>query len=214
MSKRFLLVLLACILGLGGIFWLSKDKADTPSSNAQPSNHVIGENKKDITLLEYGDYQCPVCYQYYPIINEVTEKYKADIQFQFSNLPLVQIHKNAFAAARAAEAAGLQNKFWEMHSQLYETQDPEGTSGWVASSDPLTIFVNYASQLGINVDQFKQDYASSVVNDLINADIAAFNQTKNKQSTPAFFLNGRKLENNPSAEYFSQEIEKEIANKK
>src|ERR1700732_727066 len=141
MSKRFLLILAACAIGLGLIFWFTRDKSgSSSSSNTQPTNHLFGEGKKGVTLTEYGDYECPICGSYYPTLKQVAEKYKTDIYFQFRNLPLVQIHKNAFAAARAAEAAGLQNKFWEMHDKLYDTQDPNGSRGWVASSDPMPFF--------------------------------------------------------------------------
>lgn len=194
MSKQFVAVLIAVILGLGGIFWFTKDKSSAPSSSTSSntlSNHVEGENKKGVTLTEYGDFQCPACGAYSPIVKQVVEKYKNDIQFQFRSFPLQQIHKNSRAAHRTAEAADKQGKFWEMHDQLYE-----GQKTWEGLSDPVPVFEGYATQLGLNLDRFKQDYASGAVNDVINADYAE-GQKLGIDSTPTFFLQGKKIEETP-----------------
>ena len=221
MSKRFLLVLFACVVGLGLIFWLTSGNSSTSSSsNTPPTNHVEGEGKDSVTLVEYGDYECPICYAYYPVVKQVAAKYNTDIYFQFRNLPLTQIHKNAFAGARAAEAASLQGKFWQMHDLLYENQDPNGQTGWVAANNPLSYFVSYAQQLGLNTNKFQQDYDSDTVNNLINADLSAFNKTGNEMATPTFFLDGKKLDNTqltvnnaPDLGKFSAIIDTEIAAK-
>jgi len=224
MSKRFLLIIAICVLALIGVFALSKPKSDTPSttnSSVGPSNHVTGKGNKKVTLVEYGDFQCPVCLGFYPTVKQVKAQFADDIYFQFRNLPLFQIHKNAFAASRAAEAAGLQNKFWEMHDALYENQDPNGQSGWVTTAKPLdTYFVNFAQQLGLDINKFKKDYASSQVNDVINADLAAFKKTGREEGTPTFFLNGKYIsneqlsdKNRPSLAKFSAIIKAEIAAK-
>src|SRR3990167_5522364 len=105
MSKRFLAILAAVVVGLGLLFWFtSGDKSSTTGGNngSQPTNHVQGQGKKGVTLLEYGDYQCPVCAAYYPVVKQVAAQFSEDIFFQFRNLPLSQIHPNAVAAARAA----------------------------------------------------------------------------------------------------------------
>lgn len=216
MSKRFLLILGAVFIGLGLVFWLTKDKASTPStSSSQPTKHVIGEGKKGVTLTEYGDYQCPVCSQYYLTLKQVVAKYNSDIFFEYRNLPLVQIHQNGFAASRAAEAAGLQNKFWEMHDKLFEEQ-----SVWSTTSSPTQYFQAYATALGLNVEKFNKDYASKTVNDLINADVSEFDKTKNQHATPTFFLDGKKVENSslsvsnvPNLDEFSKVIDAAIATK-
>jgi protein-disulfide isomerase len=188
MSKGFWGIVIAIIVVFGGIIWIKNaNKANAPSTT-QVTNHVEGQNQKNVTLVEYGDYQCPFCEQYYPVVKQVVTKYNRDIKFQFANLPLTQLHQNAFAAARAAEAAGLQNKFWEMHDMLYENQN-----AWVQTSDPSKAFEQFAKQLNLNVTQFKSDFSSSKVNNLINADIAAFNKTKEELATPAFFLDGKKI---------------------
>src|SRR5689334_11962675 len=111
MSKQFLLIVAACVVGLIALFALTKPKAGAPgstNSSAQTSNHVEGKGAKKVTLVEYGDYQCPFCGAFYPVVKQVAAQYNNDIYFQFRNLPLFQIHNNAFAGARAAEAASLQ----------------------------------------------------------------------------------------------------------
>lgn len=208
MSKRFLAILLAIIIVFGGAFYLAKHKNNSPgTSNVQPTNHIEGDGKKNVTLVEYGDYQCPACGQYYPLLKQVFDKYKSDIHFQFRNFPLVQIHKNAFLGARAAEAADKQGKFWEMHDLLYEQQQ-----AWSESSDPTTFFASYAGQLGLNVDTFKADMASSNVNDLINADIQE-GQKLGANSTPTFVLNGKKIDNPHSLDDFNKLIDNAISGK-
>jgi protein-disulfide isomerase len=193
MDKRFWAIIGVIIVIFGGILLFKGDDANAPSSNQQPTNHVMGAGKKKVTLVEYGDYQCPVCKSYYPILKQVTDKYGDDITFQFRNLPLSQIHQNAFAGARAAEAAGLQNKYWEMHDMLYENQQ-----SWSTAKNPLNTFEIYAKQLGVNINQFKKDFSSARVNGAINADLDAFAKTKQQQATPSFFINGKFVK--PSAE--------------
>lgn len=193
MDKRFLGIIGALVIIFVGIFAISQKSSNTGTTNntgVQATNHVEGQNHKNVTLVEYGDYQCPICEAYYLPLKQAAAQYSNDIHFQFRNLPLTAIHQNAFAGARAAEAASKQNKFWEMHDKLYENQ-----SQWVNASTPLDLFNNFAQQIGLNVNQFKTDYVSSAVNDAINADLAAFNKTGKDKATPTFFLNGQYLPN-------------------
>src|SRR3954469_14913899 len=166
MSKQFLGVVAAIILVFIAIFAFSS-KSSAPSKTAHKgtlTQHVQGQGKAGVTLIEYGDYQCPYCGQYYPVLKQVQNEFNEEIKFQFRNFPLVSIHQNAFAGARAAEAASLQGKFWQMHDILYDNQ-----MTWSQSNDPSSFFIQYARQLGLNITKFKQDYASSRVNDVINA---------------------------------------------
>jgi protein-disulfide isomerase len=220
MDKRFLGILAGLAIIFVGIFIVSQKSSDNSSNNAgnnsQITNHVEGQNKKKLTLVEYGDYQCPICGAYYqPLKQALTPDVLQNIQFQFRNLPLTSLHPNAFAAARAAEAAGLQNKYWEMHDKLYENQ-----SSWSDSQSALSLFEGYAKEIGLNAGQFKQDYTSDKVNDAINADKAAFGKTGQQEATPTFFLNGKYVPNSnfsdprtnaPSAELISKYINTQIA---
>lgn len=188
MDKRFWGIVVVVVLVMVGIFALTNHSSSTSSSNAKPTSHIEGQGKDGVTLVEYGDYECPYCGQYYPIVKQVVALYSPYIYFQFRNLPLTQIHPNAFAGARAAEAAAMQNKFWQMHDLLYQNQ-----SEWVSASDPTPIFDQFAKQLGLNVATFKKDFNSSQVNNAINADVAAFNATGAQMATPSFFLDGKQI---------------------
>lgn len=197
MSKQFVAIVIACLIALFGIFAITSKKDSSPNTNtngsstSKLSNNVFGQNAKKVTLVEYGDFQCPACGQYHPLVKQLIEEYKTDIQFQFRNFPLQAIHPNARAASRAAEAAAKQGKYWEMHDQLYEQQD-----SWKDSSSVRTVFEGYASQLGLKLDQFKTDFASEAVNETINADYQE-GQKLGVSGTPTFFLQGKKIDKNP-----------------
>ncbi len=210
MNKRFLAIVLVCVLALVGVYALtSKDEvkpAGSADGKSKLSSHTIGANAKKVNLTEYGDYQCPACGQYHPLLKQLIAEYKNDIQFQFRNYPLQQIHPNARAASRAAEAAGKQDRFWEMHDKLYEQQD-----SWKNSSSANTIFNSYAGELGLNVSKFKTDFMSSEINDIITAD---YNEGTRLgvNSTPTFFLQGKKITNPQTLDDFKKLIDDAIKN--
>jgi protein-disulfide isomerase len=202
MSKQFWGILAVIIIIFFGVVIINNHKeAKTSGSKGTPTNHVEGKSPKSVKLVEYGDYQCPGCGAFYQTVKDVANTYKDSVQFQFRNLPLPSLHPNAFAAGRAAEAAALQNKFWEMHDLLYQQnvayynaqQSGQNYNTWIGASDPVPFFESYAKQLGLNVDKFKADFSSSKVNNFINADIAAFKATGDDMATPTFYLNGKKL---------------------
>src|SRR5437588_3795315 len=119
-----------------------------------------------VVVEEYGDYQCPPCGALYPDLKKIESEYSDKIRFEFHYLPLTKIHKNAFAAARAAEAAHLQNKFWQMHDHLYLNQ-----KAWVDLDDPRPVFVSYAKELGLNINQFQTDMEGNRVEQAIVSDL-------------------------------------------
>lgn len=216
MDKRFLAIVSIIIIAFVGVIVINRKHADAPgqtNNNVQPTNHVKGGNAKKVTLVEYGDFQCPVCGAYEPVFRSVYEKYKDDIQFQFRNFPLQQIHENALAGARAAEAANKQGKFWEMHDQLYDNQ-----TTWSESATPQTYFEQYATSLGLNMEQYRKDFSSSAVNDIINADIKEGEKLK-VSGTPSIFINGKQYDNDqftdeqnrPQLDKFSKQIDAAIA---
>lgn len=220
MDRRFLGILAALVIIFAGFFALNQHNSNKGNgqmnSSAQPTNHIEGQGSTGVKLVEYGDYECPVCADFYRAVNQMEAQFSKQIYFQFRNLPLTQIHQNAFAAARAAEAAGKQGKYFQMHNLLYVNQND-----WVSSSNPQSFFDNYAKQLGLNISKFDSDYSSSAVNDAINADIAAFNKTGQQMATPTFFLDGKYVDNSkfidssgqPSAQKFADVINAEIAAK-
>ncbi len=213
MSKQFLGVIAAIMLVFIGVFIITsgktKDATKSSSGSSTLTQHVEGKNSAGITLVEYGDYQCPFCQQYYSTVKIVQAEFNDQIKFQFRNFPLTSLHQNAFAAARAAEAAALQGKFWEMHDALYETRNYQV---WSGASDPNPLFISYAQQLGLKTDQFKTDFASGKVNDLINADQAEGTKL-GITGTPTFFVNGKKTEIGNSVPSFEKIIKAELAKK-
>ncbi len=208
MGKTFWAIIAVIVIIFGGIVVFNKkDTGPTDTGNATPTSHITGQGSTGVTLVEYGDFECPACGKFYPLIEQVKEKYKNKIFFQFRHLPLVQLHPNAFAAARAAEAASKQGKFWEMYNLLYQNQQ-----AWSSLSDASPTFEGYATQLGLNVTQFKTDAASAAINSTINADIKEFDKTKAARSTPTFFLDGKKIQAG-TLEDFSELIDEAIKNK-
>jgi len=159
------------------------------SQNGQIADHVFGKVGSKVTLIQYGDFQCPPCGEMYPIVKAITTKYVNQLQFVFRNFPISQLHPNATAAAATAEAAGLQGQYWQMHNKLYDTQ-----SEWsdLSISDRSKFFDNLASELGLNLKKFDMDTSSTAVSDKINYDIAIGTKAT-VNATPTFFLNGKKL---------------------
>jgi|ERR1039458_3349783 protein-disulfide isomerase len=218
MSKQFMAVVLAVILVFVAIFAFGNKSTNTPTSgNGALSQHIEGLGQDHVTLVEYGDYECPYCGAYFPIVKQVVAQYNNQITFQFRNFPLTSIHPNAFAGARAAEAAALQGQFWQMYDLLYEQNEiyyssNQPTNNWVGASNPQTYFDQFATQLGLNLTKFNQAYASNEVNGTINADLAAGNKL-GVNGTPAFFLDGKQINVGESAAQFDTLINAEIAKK-
>ena len=140
-----------------------------------------------VVLEEYGDYQCPPCGQLYPELKQIEHDYGNQVQIVFHHFPLMKIHKNALAAAHAAEAARNQNKFWEMHDRLYRNQKE-----WTELDDPRPVFISYARQLGLNIDKFKQDMESNQIDQRISADIQR-GTSISVTGTPTVFLDTHML---------------------
>lgn len=210
MDKRFLSIIAAIILLFVGIaFFNSRSSDDNQSnSNVTSSNHVKGGENAKVSIVEFGDFQCPSCYQYYPIVSEVIEEYGDQISFQFRHLPLTNIHPNAYAAARAAEAAGKQGKFWEMYDELFNGSN---WSTWTNSNSPQSIFDGYAKKIGLNEEQYKKDFASDAVNQIVRADMKEAEKQK-FTSTPSFMINGEKVNSIPmSLEGFKAVIDPLLA---
>ncbi len=195
--NRFWIVLTIVVVGLIAAFVFTgkeKNQQSTFSGDAtkiQEEDHVMKAPNEKVVLIEYGDYQCPACGAAYAPIKAAVEQLKDQVTFVFRNLPLTSLHPNAFAAARAAEAAAKQGKFWEMHDRLYETQNSWGN----VATNQQALFEGYAEELGLNMEQFKTDYASEETANRINRDVASAKSGFNASGTPTLILNGEKIEN-------------------
>ena len=139
-----------------------------------------------ITLEEFSDFQCPACGGLEPGLRRVVKDYGDRVQLIFRNFPLA-MHKYAFQASRAAEAAGQQGKFWEMHDMLYDNQKE-----WSDSMEPRVQFDSYATRLGLDVQRFKTDMERQDLADRVKADYAR-GMSLDVKGTPTIFLNGREM---------------------
>jgi protein-disulfide isomerase len=192
-----------------GVWWLNSGD-DSTSNGKPPTNRTYGNGSSGVVLTEYGDFECPGCGAFFPIVQQIKEEYKDKITFQFRHFPLINIHQNAQAAHRASEAADKQGKFWEMHDLLYQNQQ-----SWAGVDNVAGIFEEFARQLGLNIDQYKGDVISPDVNDNIQADLEA-GKALGVSGTPTFFLDGKQIEDNrdiDTIEKFKAKIDAAIAAK-
>lgn len=158
-----------------------EDTTLTPSVNQ--NDHIAGNANAPVTLLEFGDYECPDCGAAYPIVKEVRRRMGDQLRFVFRNFPLTQMHPYAFQAAETAEAAGAQGKFWQMHDYLFENQQQE------AYAHPL----DDAQALGLNTQKFEQDMRNHTFAPKIEADMRSGDES-GVQGTPTFFINGKQYD--------------------
>ena len=145
------------------------------------NDHIQGSASAAIELVEYGDYQCPYCGQAYPIIKSLQRSLGKNLKFVFRNFPLTEMHPNAMNAALAAEAAALQNKFWEMHDIIYENQQHLNDSNLLA----------YAEKIGLDLKRFKNDIKQQTLTDKIEQDFES-GARSGVNGTPSFYVNGKK----------------------
>ena len=154
------------------------------------ADHVEGKADSKVILVEYGDFQCPSCGGAYPNVKTLMDEYGDRIALVFRNFPLTSIHPNARAAAAAAEAAGLQGKYWEMHDLLYGEQNSWSS---LDASKRVDAFVAFANRLSLDSTKFKADLSNADVNTKIAFDIS-LGKAKSVSATPTFLLNGEKLD--------------------
>ncbi len=154
-------------------------------AGAEPP-HVRGPANASVCLEEFGDFQCPPCIALFPVLKKVESDYGVRLCVTFRQFPLA-VHRRALEAARAAEAAGLQGRFWEMHDVLYQ-------NGWVWSRvpDPHALFAQFAQTLGLDVERFKRDMESEQVNSRIISDQQR-GASLHVDRTPVLFINNRRV---------------------
>ncbi len=205
--NRFTVIMAVVVIGfIATVFILGGDNDRTTS---EPSNHTVGEGTSGVTLVEYADFQCPACGQYFPIISAVKDAYGDEITFEFRHFSLFGNFPNSMAAHLAAESAGNQDMFFEMHDLIFERQNE-----WSQSNNAQGLFEGYAEELGLDMDQFREDYGNSETRGIINADIARGND-QGVTGTPTFFIRTsdgteQRLENPTSPEEFFQIIDEYI----
>jgi Na+/H+ antiporter NhaA len=144
-------------------------------------DHIRGSPRGPVTLVEYGDYECPYCGRAEVVVRELLDSFGDDLRYVWRHLPLNDVHPNAQMAAEAAEAAGAQGAFWEMHDRLLQHQDQ------LTPAD----LRRHAEELGLDLDRFwddlrRREYAERVADDVASADASGV------AGTPGFFINGRR----------------------
>jgi protein-disulfide isomerase len=143
-------------------------------------DHVDGPGRAELELVMYGDFQCPYCTAAFPIVRRVRDQLAGRLLFAFRHFPLREIHPDAERAAEAAEAAGVQGAFWEMHDLMYESRG-------ALSRDDL---IQHASQLGLDMSRFGAELDSSVHAPRVQRDVDS-GLASGVTGTPAFFVGGR-----------------------
>jgi protein-disulfide isomerase len=204
-GKLVSFIVLIVVILFAYYFYATSNVNKTPVNiEVNATDHVRGNMASNITLVEFGDFQCPACGAWETVVEDVVKKYENDIKFVFKNYPLTQIHKNALLAAKSAEAAGLQGKYWEMHDLIYSKQDE-----WSESNTAKDLFISYAENIGLNINTFKNDLNNPSIEQNI---LGEYTEGTNLGvlGTPTFFLNGQILDNMKSFSDLDDIIQAEI----
>lgn len=146
------------------------------------NDHAQGNLNSDLVIVEYGDYQCPYCGAAYPVLKALIKEFGGQVKFVFRNFPLSKIHQYAKPAAIAAEAANLQEKFWEMHDAIYENQQ---------NLNELYLF-ELAEKIGLDISQFKDDIQKAELEEKVDSDFES-GVMSGVNGTPSFFINETKF---------------------
>jgi protein-disulfide isomerase len=198
MKNPWVVVGLVAVVLFGGSFWYSSQAA-TKANEGVVSDmpHIKGNPEATVVLTEYSDFQCPACAAFQPALEDIMAEFGDRLKFEFKHFPL-PIHSMAIPAARAAEAAGQQGKFFEFHDALFANQ-----TTWTKSANPMVNFMQYATELGLDTDQFKRQYGSSLLKDRVQSELLAARDL-NLTGTPTFFLNGVKMEIETFEDFYNQ----------
>jgi protein-disulfide isomerase len=159
----------------------AQNRSELAAPVSDQRDHILGPARPPVTLVEYGDYECPHCGQAHYVLQDLMSALREQVRLVFRNFPLSQIHPHAGQAAQAAEAAGAQGRFWEMHDVIFENQDA------LEEEDLLA----YAEQVGLDLNRFQLElfqgaYAPRVREDFLSGVRSGVN------GTPTFFINGRR----------------------
>jgi protein-disulfide isomerase len=173
--KPLVVIVLAVGVAAGAAVLLSR-QPDAPAESSAPSvstdylpsggGQFRGPENARVTLVEFGDYQCPSCAAYHPLVKELMKRYPNDLRLEFHHYPLISIHPNAMQAAMAAEAAGEQGRYWEMHDLLFDFQDQ-----WSRQANPEAEFLTFAGRIGLNQNAFMQSLRSPDLQDRVLQDV-------------------------------------------
>lgn len=194
-GERFLFWLVVTTILIGSIYGVYR-AATTPEDIPLPTeltaeDQIKGNPEADVVLIEYSDFQCPACASYYYLVEEILNEFGNHMKFTYRHFPLKSIHDKATLAAQATEAAGMQGKYWEMYSEIFENQ-----SRWSSLSveDAENEFIKYAAGLDLDQKQFIEDINSNKAKSLVETEFQSAVEG-GLNSTPTFFLNGERIKN-------------------
>ena len=174
-----------------------------PFALAVPVNstdHVLGPDEARVTLVEYGDFQCPNCGQAYPAVKLLLKHFEQRVRFVFRHFPLIEVHAHAELAAESAEAAGAQHKFWPMYTLLFEHQHEL----------KLKDLRRYAAEVELDLERFDYELGDQVYRQRVNEHIDGARRSGVRQ-TPTFFVNGTITDVSFGLEHLYQAVEKALA---
>lgn len=204
-TNNLLIGILVIIVVLFGYYFYAMktrptDSTQEPHVVVSLEDHVRGGATAPVTLVEFGDFQCPACGAYEPLVRQVQATQGNNMRLVFRHFPLTQLHPNALLAAKFSEAASIQGKFWEMHDALYDNQKE-----WEGSLAAQDLFTKYGAKIGLDVTKLVNDANSQAVEDKI---LAQYKEgvKLGVQGTPTFFVNGVKIDNPQSIEAFNKLI--------
>jgi protein-disulfide isomerase len=212
-------IITTIVLIAGGVFFMTRGTTSTKKAisseilvpaneyvtgGVENGNYLPASSYAKVTLVEFGDYQCPACIEYHPFVKRLLGEFPGKINYVFRNFPL-DYHSNALISSYAAEAAGLQGKYWQMHDKIYES-----VSEWETSADAKSIFVGYAAVFGLDVKKFTSDIDSNDVKNKVQADTNDGNLVK-LDATPTFYLNGVKINVGGTYDSFKAMINSELS---
>jgi len=177
----------------------TNEEAATLRAAVTERDHVQGPPDAAVTLVEYGDYECPHCGHAYPIVKELQERFGPDLRFVFRNFPLREVHPHAEHAAEAAEAAGAQGLFWEMHDVIFEHQ---------RALDDAHL-VQYAGEIGADERRLREELRSHAHQPRVREDFLS-GVRSGVNGTPTFFINGLRYDDSWDLETLTQAVRTEV----
>ena len=205
----FIIILVVLGVAVGSVVYMTRSKSATTTANGSQAGpvgpkptptlgpvkegvpgadppHTMGPATAPVKIEEFGDFECPPCGMFHPILKQMHEEFGDKLHITFREFPLAN-HQHAIPAASAAEAAGMQGKFWEMHALIFENQN-----AWKTEFDVRTVFENYAKRIGLDVERFKRDVESDRVEQRIFLD-GKRARSMGVNSTPTVFLNSKEI---------------------
>lgn len=187
MKNPWVIIGVIAVALFGGAIWYASISAEKNNEGIEVIEHIKGNAEATVVLTEYSDLQCPACAAFVPAVKEVTDTYGDSLRFEYKHFPL-PTHRFAVQAAVAAEAAGQQDKFFEYHDLLFENQPT-----WSQSAAPQPFFLQYAEELGLDIDLFRRHMNSSLLREQVQTQFAE-GRALGVTGTPSFFLNGERMQ--------------------